>query len=251
MTEYVESEAEKRKLYQVYKREIKRIKKEFDNEWWKFKRSWKENLVNNIDEVKNVKSDLPDRHTAVDVELKNGSTERWILFSWHKQWNKKNKHYTGFIRDGWWKNKETLDNTYRIGSNGVWPAYRIQIVLDIDKEFMMENKKITLKLTQGAGDESHHADFADKIKTRFNPDTYPKRAKKVEKGHGSETSPVKIEFGIPVDSHGTFFDACMSAIEKSFYQLVIVQRQFINDINQVYQESLNNKELDDGRSISL
>lgn len=250
MGKYAESEAEKRALYDEYEEEIKKLANSYEAEWGKFKRSWKKRLAKHIDEVETVEAkipDIPDRHTAVDVKLEAGVTERWILFSWHKRFSSNKTSFTGFIRDGWWKDKETLENSYMIGEDHEWPSYRVQIVLDIDQNDIIKNKSIKFKLVQGAGSGSHQPYFAKEIKSRFDESKYSKPEISLRK----EATPIIIKYDIPVDTHETFFDACMSTIAKGFYELVIDKRQFINDIEEVYEKSLNKKELDAGTTVSL
>lgn len=235
MTEYVESEQERKNLYNEYQAEIESVRTAFEYHWRDFSESWGARLAENLDfaDIVEIPS-LPDRDIAVDVELEDGTIERWFF-------NHHDEDWAGLIKEGWWIGPEARESTYKIQEDDI----RITLYhrLQDDLDFILQEKKIRLSVTQGTGNtRKFQYDFADRIKQSFekNCSMYPET---VEKRDNKLASPLRVTYDIPVESYETFLKAYVAALTKAFTDLLFSNRRFIDDIDRSFNESI--LELDD------
>lgn len=235
MTEYVESEQERKNLYNEYQAEIESVRTAFEYHWRDFSESWGARLAENLDfaDIVEIPS-LPDRDIAVDVELEDDTIERWFF-------NHHDEDWAGLIKEGWWIGPEARESTYKIQEDDI----RITLYhrLQDDLDFILQEKKIRLSVTQGIGNtRKFQYDFADRIKQSFekNCSMYPET---VEKRDNKLASPLRVTYDIPVESYETFLKAYVAALTKAFTDLLFSNRRFIDDIDRSFNESI--LELDD------
>lgn len=235
MTEYVESEQEKKNLYNEYQEEIESVRSAFEYHWRDFSESWGARLAEKLKFADIVEiPGLADEDIAVEFELEDGSTECWFFMHYDEDW-------AGLVKEGWWMDTESREATYEIQDDDI----RITLYhrLQDDLDFILQEKKIRFSITQGTGNTTKFQhDFADRIRNSFdkNRDMYPES---VEKRDNKRASPLRITYQIPVESHETFLEAYVAGLAKGFSDLLFDNRKVINDIDRCLNQSIT--ELDE------
>jgi hypothetical protein len=227
MTEYIESEKEKRMLHEVYKNKLEDLKKSFNKELNDFKGSWGERLKQRLvhdSELAVTGTSIPelsDSKTAVKIESKNGQTERWFFYVDNTE------TWAGMTKVGWWRDDETWEKNYEMddGDRRIQFYHQFPRKRD-DKRELLLNNKLNLSLQQKSSDEREFVKFMrDSYKN--NPETYPRNTEVTEPGE-SHFAPLRFPRKIPVESHETFFDAYIAALSDGFVELV-TSRKMITD----------------------
>lgn len=232
MAEYAESETEKRRLHEAYKREIEEVRDAFDEKWNEFNYSWRKRLAHNIPiaEVTEI-PELPENHyTAVEVKLGDDDTERWFFFTDDKP------KYNGLVKEGWWRDNETWNKRYRMECDDE-DYRRVQLYHYFNKQSKkqtLSSEKLRLELAQGSCNPPDHISnfkgsfqkkYGELMRESFDSKTYPRYATKVS----NKGTAVEIERDIPLETHDTFFEAYISALSDIFIELVTERRQLIVD----------------------
>jgi len=231
MTEYIESEKEKRMLHEVYKNKLEDLKKSFNKELNDFKGSWGERLKQRLvhdSELAVTGTSIPelsDTKTAVKIELKNGQTERWFFYT------AETSKYTwaGMTKVGWWRDDETWEKNYEMDDGDRRIQFYHRFRKRDDKTKLLLNNKVNFSLQRGSSNFAK-GEFAKLMRGSYknNPEMYPQNTVVNETGKGSKSTPLKFPRKIPVESHDTFFEAYITALSDGFVEL-ITSRKMITD----------------------
>lgn len=235
MTEYEESEQVKTNLYAEYQDEIESVRTAFESQWRDFSESWGIRLAEKLDCAEIIEiPGLQEKDIAVDVELEDGTTERWFFNHYDEDW-------AGLVKEGWWIDTESREPIYEIQDNDIRVTLYHRLQDDLD--FILQEKKIKLSITQGTGNTTKFQhDFSGKIQQSFdtNNDMYPEN---IEKRDNKRSSPLCITYDIPVKSSRTFLEAYVAGLAKAFTDLLFDNRQLIDDVDRCLNQSI--AELDD------
>lgn len=242
----------KASLYEKHKHKIKDIRRSFNIQLKSIRnKSWEHRLTNSLTGVKNV--DTSEDYTIITIELKNNNTENWILFTYNNTW-------IGFSKQSWWINTGTtpcrlLTDIEFEASNGVMDFGKEnerRMVLyhkltEEEKEMMLSERKITIRLYHSKvarGDYYSLNYFRQTLQNRYenNKNKYPNGARKYNK----DGNPIGVRYNLNIDSCKNFKQAYTNALLEAFNELVIKRRQFLNDSEKAF---INTVREYDGKDI--
>ena len=232
MTDYKENREEKSKLYLEYYDEIETAREAFDNRWAAFASNWATDLVHRMEIAEPVEiPTLSDENVAIELDGASGTKERWIFGQGSPDW-------AGIFREGWWRHKDDLTNTYAKSEDRSDVRIAFFHRLQPNRDRVIRDNILELQLWHGVGN-------GDQFMNRFKDILVDKVAENAEKIPPSVTvtgkrgNVITATYDIPVAEYDDIFVAYTEALHDAFLDLVVDNDTVIPIITETYEESLD------------